>query len=161
VTIIPFPVEGAGRSASSGPAFCAEAAVTGAFGSPSGGTGTFTGAYRLERFVNQYDHLAAAGVFTGELIDADGTAIGVGSRRHTAAVSLGTDSTALVADMGPVDVNLLGFLVNVREFRMQVRRSLPTGMPAPVIPPSAAELMKRLVAVHDTPHRPAAAGTQR
>ena len=72
MTIIPFPVEGAGRSASSGPAFCAEAAVTGAFGSPSGGTGTFTGAYRLERFVIQYDHLAAAGVFTGELIDADG-----------------------------------------------------------------------------------------
>ena len=41
------------------------AVATGSFASASGGTGVYTGTYRLERFVSQFGQLAAAGVFAG------------------------------------------------------------------------------------------------
>ena len=94
--------------------------ATGTFCSPSGRAGAFTGTYRLERFVSQFGQLAAAGVFTGELTDSDGSHIGMGSRRHTAAVEVIASSTTLLARLGPVDVNLHGFLVTIAELSLDV-----------------------------------------
>lgn len=170
MTVIPFPAGSADRWVGPGPRFRADAAVSGEFGSPSGRTGRFTGAYRLERFVTQFGHLAAAGVFTGELTEADGTPVGVGSRRHTAAVELVAGPGALVARIGPLDVNLLGLLVGVDEFEMQVRRNLPAdglvpdGEPSQRtegMPPSAAELIRRLMPVHDAGPTPPSTATGR
>ena len=86
------------------------AAATGRVAASYGRTGAFTGTYQLERFVSQFGQLAAVGVFTGTLVDADGSEIGVGSRQQTVAVEVTEGPTGVVARLGPVDVNLIGFL---------------------------------------------------
>ena len=121
MTVIPFFTRRAGRpEPGTGPPQPADAVATGTFCSPSGRAGVFTGTYRLERFVSQFGQLAAAGVFTGELTDSDGSHIGMGSRRHTAAVAVIATRTTLLARLGPVDVNLLGFLVTIAELSLDV-----------------------------------------
>jgi hypothetical protein len=124
MTVIPFLTRRAKPSEPGTVPPLPEAAVaTGTFHSPSGRAGTFTGTYRLERFVSQFGQLAAAGVFTGELTDSDGSHIGMSSRRHTAAVEVIATRTTLLARLGPVDVNLLGFMVTVAELTLEVDRA--------------------------------------
>jgi hypothetical protein len=121
LTVIPFLTRRAKTSEpGTVPPLPADAVATGTFPSPSGRAGTFTGTYRLERFVSQFGQLAAAGVFTGELTDSDGSHIGMGSRRNTAAVEVIATRTTLLARLGPVDVNLLGFIVTVAELTLDV-----------------------------------------
>ena len=142
MTVLPFPVRPAARAGAAGPS--CTVAVTGAFWSPQGPAGTFTGSYRLERLLDQYGQTAAAGVFTGELVGAGGERLGIGSRRHTAAAELDPTVHAYLARVGPVDVNLLGFLVTVDEFTVAVPRDLPEP-PTPHLPASAGELLDRVV----------------
>lgn len=128
MTVLPFrkssdrPVPGAGP-----PSSCPE--VIGTFRAPSGGGGLFVGSYRLERLVEEHGQLAAAGVFTGELHEADGSHVGTGSRRHTCAAVLGADPLTYEICIGPVDVNLLGFLITINEFSVGMRRDLGPGAP--------------------------------
>lgn len=124
MTVLPFPVRPPARAGAAGPS--RTAAVTGTFWfwSPQGPVATFTGTYRLERLVDQYGLTAAAGVFTGDLVGADGCQLGRASRRHTAAAELNATSDAVVARIGPLDVNLLGFLVTVNEFTVAVPQAL-------------------------------------
>lgn len=142
MTVFPFPVRPAARAGAAGPS--RTATVTGTFWSPQGPAGRFTGTYRLERLLDQYGQTAAAGVFTGELVGAGGEHLGMASRRHTAAAELDTEVDVLLARVGPVDVNLLGFLVTVDEFTVAVLWSLlepsTTRLPA-----TAGELLGRLV----------------
>jgi hypothetical protein len=102
------------------------ARIQGTFRSPCGGAGTMTGWLRLGGFVVVSGQLCAAGVFTGELLGADGTTIGVGSRRRTAPVEITRTAEGLTALVGPVDVDLLGLTVTVPAFSME------TGARAPV-----------------------------
>lgn len=95
--------------------------VTGALGSPSGRAGTFVGSYRLERCLSQHGQLAAAGVFTGELTDVDGSRIGIGARRVTVVACLVTTATGLLVQVGPLDVDLLGLVVGMGEVSVDVR----------------------------------------
>ena len=101
------------------------AAVSGSFATPDCGRGTFVGTYRLERFVSQFGMLAAAGVFSGDLLDSKGTLIGTASRRQTAAATVSADVTTMTAALGPIEVNLLGFMVMVDAFDVDVHRTLP------------------------------------
>jgi hypothetical protein len=142
MTVLPFPVRPAARAGAAGP--YRTAAVTGTFWSPQGPAGTFTGTYRLERLLDQYGHPAAAGVFTGELLGAGGEHLGMASRRHTAAADLDTAAAAFTARIGPVDVNLLGFLVTVDEFTVSVPRDLPEPSTAH-LPATAGELLGQVV----------------
>ena len=123
MTVRPF------RTASSSPGHGAgppsgTADLVGTFPAPSGALGTFTGTYRLERLVDQFGQLAAAGIFTGELHDADGTHVGLASRRLTCAAVVDTDAERHLVQVGPVDVNLLGLMVTVQEFIVCLRRDL-------------------------------------
>jgi hypothetical protein len=121
MTVIPFAIR---RSHSGGGSpMAAQTAATGTFCSPSGRAGTFTGAFRFERFVSRSGRMAVAGVFTGVLVDADGSRIGMGSRRCTAAVEVISGRTALLARLGPVDVNLLGFRVTMAEVTVDATHS--------------------------------------
>jgi len=113
MTVIPFA--GRGTHSRARTPVAAQTAATGTFCSPSGRAGSFIGAFRLERLVFRPGRMAAAGVFTGELIDADGSRIGMGSRRCTAVVEVIAERTAMLARLGPVDVNLLGFRVTMAE----------------------------------------------
>jgi hypothetical protein len=140
MTVLPFPVPPAARAGATGPSV----AVTGTFWSPQGPAGTFTGTYRLERLLDQYGQTAAAGVFTGELVGADGVHLGMASRRHTAAAELDPAVDAFLARVGPVDVNLLGFLVTVDEFTVAVPRALPEQSTAH-LPATAGELLGQVV----------------
>ena len=152
MTVLPFPVRPAARAGAAGPS--RTTAVTGTFWSPQGPAGTFTGTYRLERLLDQYGHAAAAGVFTGELLGAGGEHLGVASRRHTAAADLDTAVHAFTARIGPVDVNLLGFLVTVDEFTVSVPRALH-GPSTAHLPATAGELLGRMVSTaHGGPSGP-------
>jgi hypothetical protein len=152
MTVLPFPVRAASPAEAAGPS--RTAAVTGTFWSPKGPAGTFTGTYRLERFLDQYGQTAAAGVFTGELLGADGEHLGMASRRHTAAAELGTEVDERLARVGPVDVNLLGFLVTVDEFAVPVPQALPEPSTAH-LPATVGELLGRMVSTaHGGPSTP-------
>ena len=86
-----------------------------------------TGWLRLERFQVVSDRLCAAGVFTGELLDSDGTSIGVGSRRRTVPAEIARSLHEMAVVIGPVDVDLLGLTVSIPAFTMGtgvVRRPL-------------------------------------
>ncbi len=142
MTVLPFPVRPAARAGAAGPSRTTP--VTGTFWSPQGPAGTFTGTYRLERLLDQYGQTAAAGVFTGALVGAGGEHLGVASRRHTAAAELDTAVDTYLARVGPVDVNLLGFLVTVDEFIVAVPRALPE-QSAAHLPATAGELLGQVV----------------
>lgn len=94
--------------------------VTGSLHSPRGRIGSFTGSYRLEQFESQFGQIAAAGVFTGVLTDADGSYIGVGSRRHRATVQVAVNATALQIQLGPLNVDLFGFQVTMDSFTINL-----------------------------------------
>ena len=100
-----------------------EAAVQGTFRSPSGRAGTMRGWMRFGRFVTAGGQLCAAGVITGELIDADGSVVGVGSRRRLAPAVIVPNGDTLVAEIGPVDVDLLGLRVHLPSFVVPLGRS--------------------------------------
>ena len=79
----------------------------------------------MERLRTEFEQLAAAGVLTGELMEPDGTQVAVGSRRHTAAAVMVPDPGRHLVRIGPMDVNVAGFMVSVGE----VTVSVPSGPP--------------------------------
>ena len=123
MTVLPFRTGPSANARGAGPP-SGTAEIVGTFPAPSGGRGTFTGSYRLERLVDQFGQLAAAGIFTGELHEADGTHVGLASRRLTCAAVVGSDAESHLVQVGPVDVNLLGLMVTVQEFTVGMRRDL-------------------------------------
>ncbi len=52
--------------------------------------------------------LRAIVVFTGELVDADGTRVGVGSRRAIVPAEIVRSANGISLSVGPLDVDLLG-----------------------------------------------------
>jgi hypothetical protein len=104
-----------------------ESRIQGTFTSPSGRVGTMTGCLRLDRFVVVSGRLCAAGVFAGQLLDADGTTIGWGSRRKIAPAKIVRGPRGVTAVIGPVDVDLLGLTMSVPAFTIdseaRMRRS--------------------------------------
>ncbi len=112
-----------------------EARIHGTFRSPSGGLGTMTGWLRLERFHVISDRLCAAGVFTGELLDPEGTTIGVCCRRRTVPAEIARSLHERAVVIGPVDVDLLGLTVSIPAFTMDtgvVRRPVHADAPPAV-----------------------------
>lgn len=96
-------------------------AVRGTFRSPKGKVGAMSGWLRLGRFVLDADQLKATGVFTGELVDADGTLVGVDSCRKTVPAEISRSAGGIVATIGPVDVDLLGLVVTISPFSVEAR----------------------------------------
>ncbi len=143
MTVLPFTTRAAAREDAADNSAVPD--VVGHFTSPGGGHGDFVGTYRLERLVDQYGQTAAAGVFTGELIGADGERIGLASRRHVAAAEVSDGPTDRCVGLGPVDVNLLGFLVTMEAFTVTVSRDLPATGASRRSPRSAAELLGLVV----------------
>jgi hypothetical protein len=110
-----------------------QAPIMGSFRSPSGRVGSMTGWMRLGRFVTTSGGLRVSGVFAGELVDADGSLVGWGSRRAVAPAevvraeiaSVGivqSEGSEACVEVGSVDVDLLGFCVHVEPFSLGVGR---------------------------------------
>ena len=100
------------------------AALTGSFRAASGWTGTFAGSYRLDRLLTKDGQTVAVGLVTGELVTDDGRSLGVGSRRHSAAAEVPTTADAFHVQVGPLELTLLGCLVNLDVFAVSVPRDL-------------------------------------
>jgi hypothetical protein len=124
-----------------------KARIHGTFGSPSGGVGTMTGWMRLERFHVVSDRLCAAGVFTGELLDSDGTTIGVGSRRRSVPAEIarslhGWGGGDRARGRGPV-----------RPDRAHSRFTMDTGVVRrPPMKPDAERFDAKMSVAHREPH---------
>lgn len=102
--------------------------IDGTFPAPGAGTGCFAGWFRPDGVVLTAAGTAVTGVFAGELSEAAGKRIGLGSRRGQAPVRVTASpdhgSTIVV---GPADVDLMGLRVHVREFSMHVGAVPRTG----------------------------------
>jgi hypothetical protein len=90
--------------------------ISGTFTSPTGRVGTMTGQARVRQIRVDEEHVRATVVFTGRLCDADGSAIGTGSRRATAPAATAEGPHGRAAVIGPVEVDLLGLAVSIRPF---------------------------------------------
>ena len=75
-----------------------------------------TGSVRLESADSTGDHLWVQGVFTGELVDADGSHIGTTSRRKAVPARVARDLHGARTVVGPFQVDLLGLTVSVQAF---------------------------------------------
>jgi hypothetical protein len=120
VTILQFPTPRLPAPIERGLPLARPAAVTGSSWSPVGSAATFTGEYRLEAFRWGPGKLLADGIFTGRLVDDEGRRIAVGSRRHSARVSLISTPDVFQAGLGPLAVDIMGFVVAVDEFRVDL-----------------------------------------
>lgn len=89
------------------------AGIRGSFRAPSGRTGTMTGSLRVERLLATSDRLWAEGVFTGALVDADGSHIGTASRRQRVPAVVAHDLEGHPVVIGPAEVDLIGLTVAV------------------------------------------------
>lgn len=92
------------------------AQISGTFTSPTGRVGRMTGQARVRQIRVDEEKVHAYVVFTGQLCDADGSAIGTGSRRATAPAATAEGPHGRAAVIGPVEVDLLGLAVSVRPF---------------------------------------------
>ena len=137
MAVIPFPQRERYGESAPRPPLNRESRINGTFPSPSGRVGTMTGCLRLDRFIVVSGRLCAAGVFAGELLDADGTTIGWGSRRKTAPAEIVRGLRGATAVIGPVDVDLLCLTVSVPAFTLdtfpRMRRS-SLSLPSPPLP---------------------------
>ncbi len=125
--------------------------MTGTFRAASGWTGTFTGSYRLDRLLTKDGQTVAVGLVTGELVTDDGRSLGVGSRRHTAAVEVTSTADAFRVQVGPVELTLLGCLVTVDVVAVTVPRDLPTAPGVPEVSVTGAELPRSGVPAAEDP----------
>jgi hypothetical protein len=100
------------------------APVTGTFTDAQGGTGTFTGTYTIDRFVQQGDAVTAEGTLTGALTDATGASVGSVDAVPTAlpldvgATAAGCEILDLV--LGPLDLDLLGLVVHLNTVHLNI-----------------------------------------
>lgn len=103
------------------------APITGTFRSPRGHRGTMSGTVRVERVVDLPHVTALDAVVTGRLVDADGTPIGVGSRRQQVPATLVRDPDGTWLSAGPIQVDLLGLAVSVPAFTVSTGDSWRLG----------------------------------
>ena len=84
-----------------------------------------SGSMRLHRLALVSGRVRAVGVFTGELFDADGSCVGVDSRRAVAPADVVRSAARISVTVGPLDVHLLGLAVSVEEFTMELGATVP------------------------------------
>jgi hypothetical protein len=84
-----------------------------------------TGSMRLYRLVLASGRLSAIGVVTGELFDADGSKVGVGSRRSLVPVEIDQSESGTSASVGALEVDLLGLTVSIEPFTVDLAAARP------------------------------------
>jgi hypothetical protein len=90
------------------------APVTGTFTDALGGTGTFTGTYEIERFVNQNGGLAAVTTLTGTAVNSLGVVVGTVDQTVTVPLQQASGSCQILhLELGPLDLDLLGLVVHL------------------------------------------------
>lgn len=101
--------------------------VTGTFQSPRGRSGRMSGILRVRRLVVLPSGTDVVGVFTAELREADGSLIGVDSRRATVAADVVPGGPGRRLVVPPLELELMGMTVRVQGFTIE--SPSPTGGP--------------------------------
>jgi hypothetical protein len=86
-----------------------------------------TGHLRVQRLVLAPRGAFVTGIFSGELRESDGSLIGVGSRQATAPADLVRDGAGLRPVVRPLQLDLMGILVDVRAFAIDPVLAFPRG----------------------------------
>jgi hypothetical protein len=84
-----------------------------------------TGSMRLYRLVLASGRLSAIAVFTGELFDADGSKVGVGSRRSLVPVEIVHSGSGTSVSILALEVDLLGLTVSIEPFTVELGAGRP------------------------------------
>jgi len=116
MTVIAFRPRPGSESSSPAEGVEGQTAITGTFRSPRGGLGTMHGHLRLQRMVIAPRGAFVRGVFTGELLEPDGTPVGVDSRRCVVPADLTRCDGVLRAVVRPMQLDLMGIMVHVDAF---------------------------------------------
>lgn len=103
--------------------------VAGTFRSPRGRTGHLDGTLRVRRLVLVPRGAFVTGVVTGELRDADGSLVGVDTRRVTLAVDLVRRGDGYVPVARASRIDLMGLTVHVDPTVLDVPLVLPWRAP--------------------------------
>jgi hypothetical protein len=123
-----FLLAGTATAAPAAPAAPAAGAVTapvtGTFTDANGGTGTFTGTYTIDQFVQNGDAVTSQGTLDGVLTDATGSQVGA---VDAAPAALPLDPAATAAGcqvldlvLGPLDLDLLGLVVHLNQVHLNI-----------------------------------------
>ena len=113
------------RSAASDVAPDTPVPLSGTFLSPRGQRGVMEGSLRVERLVIAPRGAFVKGVFTGRLLDADGTLVGMDSQRATIAADLVRVDDGYAPFVRNFQLILMGIVVDVTEARVGHALVLP------------------------------------
>ncbi len=109
------------------------------------------GTLRVRRLVVVSGGTFVAGVFTGELRDADGSVIGVDTRRATIAAELVRHGDGYLPVLQPFQLDLMGIVVDVHATTVDTHRTQPVRTTAArprrsggAVRPAAAPMTKLL-----------------
>ena len=122
MTVIAFPPRSAGSHVTDAGR---HHAVTGTFRSPRGRSGEMHGILRVTELRQGPSGVRLTGVFTAELREADGTLIGLDSRRATLATELVRQERGSEVVIGPLDLDLMGLTVHVERFTISASKPFP------------------------------------
>lgn len=100
--------------------------VTGTFQSPRGRSGQMHGILRVQRCNPAPGGARVQGVFTAELREADGSVIGVDSRRTTVVADAVPDDRGLLLVVAPLELDLMGMTVHVQGFTIEPDQVFPS-----------------------------------
>jgi hypothetical protein len=95
--------------------------ITGTFTDAVGGTGTFAGAFDVERFVGRGGGLVAVGTLTGTLTDSLGNVVGTVDQTLRIPVADATGTCEILdLTLGPLDLDLLGLVVHLDQVHLNI-----------------------------------------
>jgi hypothetical protein len=96
--------------------------VSGTFTDASGRAGTFTGTFTPSRFTAVGNQLQAAGLLTGQLVNADGTAQSVSQNQTFVVNDISASAGCQILDLNlaPLDLNLLGLVVHLDRVHLNI-----------------------------------------
>jgi hypothetical protein len=99
--------------------------LLGTFRSPSGRMGRMEGSLRVQRLVIVPRGAFVKGVFTGRLLDADGSLVGMDSRRASIGADLVREGHGYAPVVRPFQLALMGIVVEVEEATLSCPIVLP------------------------------------
>jgi hypothetical protein len=96
--------------------------VTGTFTDSYGGIGQFVGTFNVQNFGSQGTTLSAIGTLVGTMTDSKGNVLGTVTNANTTMIAApGTASCSILnLTLGPLQLNLLGLVVNLNEVHLTI-----------------------------------------
>jgi hypothetical protein len=128
ISLLTFSMSAAAQSAQSSAKSALAVPVTGSFAPStttgpltSAGTGTLTGTFNIQQFVNQNGNLTAVGTFVGTLTNAAGQVTSIVLNNVTATVTNASGSCQILTlTLGPLHLDLLGLVIDLNQVNLNI-----------------------------------------